>query len=95
MNCLCPACGQPLPVDPVESRTDALRAACLELGLFVTWDDFVSERTAARMLGREPATLRNWRGLHRPLRFRKLSGRVEYPLAELARLLIEAEVIDD
>lgn len=95
MTCVCPACGQLLPADPVEVRVDALRSACQQTGWFVSWDGYVTERTAARLLGREPGTLRNWRGMHRPLRFRKLSGRIEYPLSELARLLLEAEVTDD
>lgn len=94
MNCTCPTCGQPLPTDPAEQMVERLREACRVLGSFVTWDGFVSERTAAHLLGREPGTLRNWRGQHRPLPFRKLHGRVEYQLGDLANLLVDAEIVD-
>lgn len=94
MTCTCPTCGQPLPADSVEQMVDRLREVCRERGAFVSWDGHVSERTAAALLGREPGTLRNWRGQHRPLAFRKLHGRVQYGLADLARLLLAAEIDD-
>lgn len=94
-TCTCPTCGQPLPTDPIASMTERLREACRDNGYFVTWDNFVSERTAAAMLGREPGTLRNWRTAHRPLPFRKLHGRVQYQLADIAALIIAADDTGD
>lgn len=94
MSC-CPNCGQVLPRDPVDEMLERLREACQVRGLFVTWDDHVTERIAAELLGREMGTLRNWRSQHRPLKFRKLNGRIEYPLSELARMLVNAENIAD
>lgn len=94
-NCTCPTCGQPMPTDPIEQMSTRLQSACRDMGAFVTWDNFVSERIAASLLGREPGTLRNWRCGHRPLRFRKLHGRVQYQLADIAALLISADDVSD
>lgn len=94
MSC-CPSCGRELPRDPVEEMIERLREACRERGAFVSWDGHVSERTAAALLGREMGTLRNWRSLHRPLKFRKLNGRIEYQLNELAQMLVNAESVGD
>jgi len=91
MTCTCPTCGKPLPASPAEQMIERLRDACRDMGAFVTWDDFVSERTAASLLSREPGTLRNWRTAHRPLSYRKLHGRVQYQLADIAALIIAAD----
>lgn len=94
-TCTCPTCGQPLPTDPAEQMIERLRDACRDIGAFVTWDGFVSERTAAALLGREPGTLRNWRTTHRDLPFRKLHGRVQYQLSDIAKLIISADYVVD
>lgn len=94
-NCTCHACGQPLPTDPAEQMIERLREACRDNGYFVTWDGYISEKDAAALLGKKHGTLRSWRGAHRPLMFRKLRGRVQYQLADVAALLISAEEIAD
>jgi hypothetical protein len=60
------------------------RSADRDLAILVTWDGHVIERDAARLLGKAPHTLKNWRDQHQPLPFRKLGGRVQYDLADLA-----------
>lgn len=94
-TCTCPTCGQPLPADPVEHMTERLQSACRDMGAFITWDNFVSERTAAALLSREASTLRNWRTQHRPLPYRKLHGRVQYQLSDIAKLIISADYVVD
>ncbi len=92
---LCPTCGQAMASperDPVADKFAELTAACRERDVRVTLDGFVCEATAAQLIGVEPATLRNWRGQHAPLAFRRLGGprgRVWYPLREIARFLVE------
>lgn len=54
------------------------------MGIERSWDDYVSERDAARLLRRAPNTLRNRRGTDQPLPFRRHGRRVEYALADLA-----------
>ena len=80
--------------DPVDDRAALLVALARDAGLAVTLDGHVDEATAALLLGRSANTLRNWRGLHRPLAFRQLGGRrgrVTYAVRELARFLLDAE----
>jgi hypothetical protein len=88
-----------LPRDHAEARQAELVAQierfCRDNGLPVSWDGFINESTAARLLDRAPGTLRNWRGQHRPLTYRRLRGQVKYSLQNIAWVLIEAENIDD
>lgn len=94
-NCTCPTCGRPLPTDPAEQMIERLRDACRDNGYFITWDGYIAEKDAAALLDRKHGTLRSWRGMNRPLPYRKLSGRVQYRLVDIAALLISAEDIAD
>ena len=38
--------------DPVIVKIEELKAACLDLAIFVTWDGHVTEADAARLLGK-------------------------------------------
>ncbi|MFZ3206393.1 MAG: hypothetical protein WA161_21340 [Pseudomonas sp.] len=84
-----------MPTDPIDQMVERLREACRDMGAFITWDGYVSENTAAKLLGRSTGTLRNWRCYDRPLRFRKLHGRVQYQLADIAALIISADDTGD
>jgi hypothetical protein len=76
-------------------RTAALlKHAARERNFLVSGDGYVCESAAASLIGVEVGTVRNWRGQHAPLRYRRLGGprgRVWYPLTEIARLLLESE----
>lgn len=86
----CPRCGYNLAGDPVEE----LRAECERAGLVVFAGDRVTEATAAHLLGRSPATLRNWRSGAGPLpavRTGAGRGRVSYRLVDLALHLAQTD----
>jgi hypothetical protein len=76
------------PPEPVAAKVEELKTACRELAIMVSWDSHVTEPAAAQLLGKAPTTLRNWRDQHRPLPFRKLGGRVQYDLADLAAYIV-------
>jgi hypothetical protein len=78
-----------LPEAEIEAIADGLRNACRAAGAKIVGDDRVAEATAAMLVGREPGTLRNWRGLHQPIPFRKLAGRVSYRITDIARWVHE------
>lgn len=61
----------------------------------MTFDRYVSEATAATLLGRSKNTLRNRRYLDQPLPFRKLGRSTEYSLADLARFLVSGPDLAD
>jgi hypothetical protein len=87
----CPRCGFRLQGDePAVDPVETLRAWCREHGHHITADGCVYEDTAAALLDRAPATLKNWRcagaGLL-PFRRHGRSGRVRYRLVDLAELL--------
>ena len=86
----CPHCLKSFDpdADPVELKRRELQAKCQELGIPVTWDGYVSEAAAADCLGRRPATLRGWRDQQQPIPFRKVGGRVQYALCDLASHLV-------
>ena len=73
--------------EPNFGKLDQLRAACRDLQIPVSVDGFVLERDAAQLIGKAPHTLKNWRDQRRPIPFRKLGGRIQYDLAELAAFL--------
>jgi len=57
----CPACGQPLPrEDAIDARVQALRQYCEEHEYTIFPGDRVREDAAAKLVGLEPGTLRNW-----------------------------------
>jgi hypothetical protein len=88
----CDACGRPF-TEPADNQGGSalarLRMACAMLEIRASWDGYVSEADAARLIGRSAKTLSNRRhaeGLaHRkaPGRF----GRIEYSLTDLACLI--------
>lgn len=90
----CPTCNRPWAEPPSYTLISTtpefdLAAVCAVRGWRVTGDGWVSEKTAAAILGRSEKTLRNRRAIDRPLAFRKRGGRVEYSLAALAAHLAE------
>lgn len=80
---------EPSDIPPEVAKLSALRAACDRLGARVTWDEFVSEATAARLLNRKPKTLRNRRSIDRPIETRKVAGRIEYALRDIALYIVQ------
>lgn len=85
----CPTCGREIDNAYDEEREVArLRDWCEERGYRVTWDDQVSVRVAAEILGKSPITLKNWRYKHRgPKYYKRGSSHVSYPLAGLVDYL--------
>lgn len=84
----CPQCGFDLraPID----RVAQLRALCEANDIAVTLAGLVDERDAARLLGKQPGTLRRWRETGREIPHRRIGGprgRVYYSLEELAKAL--------
>ncbi|GAB3986135.1 helix-turn-helix domain-containing protein [Plantactinospora veratri] len=52
--------------------------------------DYLTPNEAAERLGVTPATMRNWRSDGRsPVPYRKLLGKILYPLAEVERVARE------
>jgi phage terminase Nu1 subunit (DNA packaging protein) len=49
----------------------------------------ITEGDAAHLLGRAPATLRNWRFAGCPIAFQRIGGRVRYTLRDLAAWLLD------
>ena len=85
----CETCGRPFLEAPTAGPVDhddvaAMRAACGMLGIHLSWDGHVGEADAARLVRRSPSTLRNRRAIDQPIPFRKVGGRVEYALSDLA-----------
>jgi len=62
-----------------------MRTACAAMGIAISWDGYVSEADAARLLRRAVSTLRNRRALDRPIPFRRSGRRVEYGLVDLCQ----------
>ena len=91
----CPLCGQPWPEEPTTAETTAeLRQACADTGRHIFPGNRVDEATAAFLLGRSPATLRNWRCMGSPLPFFRPGsgrGRISYRLEDIAKLLGRCE----
>ena len=83
------------PKANLEERVAGLRARCTELEFIVSWDGFVTTNAAAALLNRAPGTINNWLHQDRPLHHRKLHGRIEYSLAGIAQMLIDAENTPD
>lgn len=85
----CSACGRPFadppPVNAPPDDLTVMRAACAALHIATSWDGYVGEVDAARLVRRAPSTLRNRRALDCPIPHRKCAGRVEYALTELVR----------
>jgi hypothetical protein len=80
--------------EQIADRVALLELVARERGFLISGDGYVCEAAAASLIGIETGTLRNWRGQHEPLRYRRLGGprgRVWYPLTEIARLLVESE----
>lgn len=87
---VCPTCGGTGRVHTpfnLDAATRELEQRCRERGLLVAFDLTVCERTAAKIIGREQTTLRNWRSAGAQLRSRKVGGRVRYALRDLAEFL--------
>jgi hypothetical protein len=78
----------------IADRVALLERVARERGFLISGDGYICEAGAASLIGVETGTIRNWRGQHEPLRYRRLGGprgRIWYPLAEIARLLVESE----
>lgn len=92
MSASCPHCKRPYlePPDdtlPQLDRVAMLRHACALMGIRPSWDGYVSEAAAARLLNRSLKTIRNRRHAEGGIPYRKgagRNGRVEYSLADLA-----------
>lgn len=77
-----------------EMPAPRLVSACRALGIKPSWDGYVSEAQAARLLNRRVKTLRNRRHGAGDLPYRKgpgTHGRVEYRLADLETFAAKAE----
>ena len=83
------------PQAGVEELIASLKERCTELGFVVYWGGFVNTRATAALLNRAPGTINNWLHQDRPLHHRKLHGRIEYSLAGIAQMLIDAENTPD
>ncbi|GAB3380309.1 hypothetical protein [Azotobacter armeniacus] len=81
---LCPCCGQPLPIDPVEAQADAIRTWCRDNGVPILLGDCVRRSDAATFLGRSEKTLSNWAAVDSPIPVRRLNGRAYYEIRDLA-----------
>lgn len=79
---------EPSDIPPEVAKLSALRVACDRMGFEITFDEYVTEAAAARLLNRKIKTLRNRRHLDQPIETRKVGGRVEYALADIARYLV-------
>jgi len=94
--CKCPKCGDEhiSASVSIDDKTAELQEACQREGIRGTLDGRVSEEVAASVLGKAPGTLKNWRQAHRPLKYRRSGGRIQYSLRELAMFLLEGEIVD-
>lgn len=84
----------PAPLDRVAEIEAALRVACIERGMVLTGDGSVGEADAAALLGLSGPTLAGWRATGCRIPWRKLSGRIQYRLADLAAFISDAEETD-
>jgi hypothetical protein len=71
----------------LDAATRELEQRCRDRGLLVRFDQTVSDRVAALIVGRQKSTLRNWRSADGPLPFKRIGGRVCYHLADIAAFL--------
>jgi len=93
MNRRCPHCGKLVDAQP-DDLIEQLRQWCRANGHPVFPGDRVSESTAAAILGRAPATLRNWRIQGGPIAAQRTGagrGRISYRLSDLAEHLESPE----
>ena len=81
----CPCCHQVLP--EVRSAGEELRDVLVARGVFVTFDNRVSESVAAELLGLAPGTLRNWSYGDAKLPYTQVARRRTYRLDVLAPLI--------
>jgi hypothetical protein len=96
----CPYCGREIKIqDTYENpgeMVDQLKTWCRENSRPVFPGDRVDEPTAAKILGRCPGTLKNWRCQSCPLPFVRSGagrGRISYRLKDLAEHLEKQEYI--
>ena len=85
----CPKCGY--HADDQAGQVEELAEAVRRAGHRVTPDMRITEAAAADLLGLAAATVKNWRGMHRPLPFVKVGGRATYRLRDLAEYLARDE----
>ncbi|MCY1299449.1 hypothetical protein D9M69_503150 [compost metagenome] len=89
MTCLCPNCGQALPVDPardLEAGVEELREGARLMEIFVTWDGLVNEPGACRLLGYKRDWLRRQIEEQRDqIPYQRRGNRRLYSLTDLAR----------
>lgn len=92
----CPTCRcQAHALDPVEVKLLELQKLCKTNGVQVSYDGSVSELSVAKLLNRQTKTIRNWRYADQPMLYRKIRGRVTYPLKEVAALLVREELSEE
>lgn len=77
--------------NPLAEKLIELQRACQDAKIEVSWDGWISEASAAILIGISPKTLANRRYADEPLKSRRILGRIQYSLVELARLFIVAE----
>jgi hypothetical protein len=93
----CPRCGNHLTsaADEIAGLIVAMRRWCADNHRWVSFDGRVHEAEAAALIGRDPATLRNWRASgSSPIPFVRSGagrGRVTYVLVDLATHLLRAQ----
>lgn len=87
----CPTCGQPWPVAHRVERELVKLREWIEREHVHPIAGRISERDAARYLGRAPRTLRGWRDGERPLPFLMLGGRPYYAPEDVAVLMVDSQ----
>jgi hypothetical protein len=92
----CPRCGNHLTTaaDEIGELIVAMRRWCADNDRWISFDGRVNEAEAAELIGRDPATLRNWRASNAsPVPFVRSGsgrGRVTYLLLDLATHLLRS-----
>lgn len=85
----CPTCTCAIHQEErIETKVLELKSHCQELEIYVSYDGWISEQSAGTLLQRTDKTIKNWRYSDRPLPFRKISGRIQYSLREIAILML-------
>ena len=92
MKSCCPHCGHQLQdrADQIAKHIADLREWAAERGVWLGPGGDVSEAVAAEMLGRQPSTLRHWRGTDGRLPWHRCGGRIRFKIEDIATFMAES-----
>ncbi len=90
-ECVCPHCGQKLPVDNLAVEIERIKSWCTTNGINLAFGDSLRQSHAAQYLDRSHKTLMNWCSIEGVIPVKRLRGRVYYQIEDLAKFIIKED----